>query len=105
MAPLWIVIACFVGIGLFGVGFLAGRIVSPTVPASPPKPVCGCQHGLNMHGTDGKCHEVEMVPVKWDIYQRATAWKERACGCQKYVGPKPVEELFTTPILPPEIET
>lgn len=93
-----------IGVIIFVVGFLFGR-VSPTRPLPPPQPICGCEHGLNMHGTDGKCHEIDTVPVRWDLYSRPTSWEKRTCGCQKYVGPKPVEELFSTPILPPDIES
>jgi hypothetical protein len=93
-----------VGTILFVVGFLLGR-VSPKPVSRPPQPVCGCDHGLNMHGTDGKCHEIDMIPVNWDTYGRANQWNEYPCTCQKYVGPKPVEELFTTPILPPEVQS
>lgn len=95
-----------VGVVIFLIGFLLGRISPKSeLPELPPQPICGCEHGLNMHGADGKCHEIEMVPVSWDSYGRETRWNEYSCTCQKYVGPKPVEELFTTPLLPPEIES
>jgi hypothetical protein len=95
-----------VGAIIFVIGFLFGRFVPKKLAsARPPQPICGCDHGLNMHGTDGRCHEIDLLPVDWDDYHRAIEWQEYSCTCQKYVGPKPVEELFSTAILPPEIET
>lgn len=95
-----------VGAIIFVIGFLLGRFIpNKLTPARPPQPICGCDHGLNMHGTDGRCHEIDLMEAAWDSYARPIRWVEYPCTCQKYVGPKPVEELFSTAILPPEIET
>jgi hypothetical protein len=94
-----------IGVIIFVIGFLLGR--ASQTRQSPPllQPICGCEHGLNMHGTDGQCHEIDLIPVDWDGYHRAIEWQEHSCTCQKYVGPKPIEELFSTPILPPEVQS
>lgn len=95
-----------VGTIIFVIGFLLGRFApKKLVPERPLLPICGCDHGLNMHGTDGKCHEIDLMAVDWDYTGRANKWTKHPCTCQKYVGPKPVEELFNTPILPPEIQS
>lgn len=70
-------ISLAVGGILMLLGIVVGRLGRRRVKAlSPPQAICGCDHGLNMHD-------------------------EHVCDCQKYVGPRPIEEFFSTPTLPP----
>jgi hypothetical protein len=104
MDPLTLIVGALLALAFFVLGHASGRR-HVTVNGQAPQPICGCDHGLNMHGTDGKCHEIDTVPIEWDLYSRPVSWEKQPCGCQKYVGPRPVEELFSTPILPPEVES
>ncbi|AIG73315.1 Hypothetical protein AJAP_01925 [Amycolatopsis japonica] len=90
-------ISLAVGAGLFGAGLLTGKLTRrQTGAGTSPKPVCGCSHGLEQHDPDTKeCHG-QILHRDWIGNQ----WVP--CTCRQYVGPKPFEELFVSPMLPPQ---
>lgn len=97
-------ISLAVGAGLFGAGLLAGKLTRRhTGAGTTPKPVCGCSHGLEQHDPDTKeCHGETLhrdARSTSGIYL-GNQWV--ACTCRQYVGPKPFEELFVSPMLPPQ---
>lgn len=98
MDPISMVIA----VVILMTGFVLGRLRRTT--KEPPKieALCGCGHGLHMHDDDGKCREIKMIPTRWEYHSdRPYRWDQVPCTCQKYVGPRPVEDYFATPSLPP----
>ncbi|WP_039799521.1 hypothetical protein [Nocardia araoensis] len=87
-----------VGAGLVGVGWICGRYVprrgrvGKTLPAR-----CGCGHDLALHDrASGNCHA--------EISRKGTHGLREwvGCNCRRYTGPTPLEEVFASPILPPE---
>lgn len=77
---------------------LPGRNKTP----KPPKPICGCDHHNALHDPKtGECHGTDREVAHYDTYGVARSWKQVPCKCRQYVGPKPIEEFFSTPMLPP----
>ena len=78
----------------------------------PPKPICGCDHSYGLHTEEG-CQYVKHDRVK--IKDRSTEtetpfgtdivndveWQviEKRCGCRRYVGPVPLESVWTPPMI------
>lgn len=97
-------ISLAVGGGLLAVGWIAGRLARlrsrPAVPTTP-RPVCTCTHPLSSHAKDGTCHSTVERTKKWDNSGYPVAFEHVPCTCQQYVGPKPLDELYVPPILPP----
>ncbi|MFI7122627.1 hypothetical protein [Amycolatopsis sp. NPDC049868] len=97
-------ISLTLGYCLFGAGLLVGRLTRRRAPAdATTKPVCGCSHGLEHHDPESKECRGEILHRD----ARSTSgiyignqWV--ACTCRQYVGPKPFEELFVSPMLPPQ---
>lgn len=88
---------------IFAGGFLLGKLnrkkkgyKSPKIP----KPVCGCAHHFSFHDPETKaCHGMmDGDPVKYNEWDRATAWEQIPCTCRQYSGPEPLPEFY-----PPEI--
>lgn len=94
-------ISLVVGGILVLLGIALGRLHRTPKFTVQPEAICGCDHGLNMHDEHGRCHETDLIAVHWDDYGRADQYDEHVCDCQKYVGPRPIEEFFSTPTLPP----
>jgi hypothetical protein len=95
-------ISMIIAVVILMTGFVLGRLRRTSTAAKAVEAVCGCKHGLHMHADDGKCHEINLIPYSWDSrYGQANRWNEVACTCQKYVGPRPIEDYFATPSLPP----
>lgn len=97
-------ISLAVGAGLFTTGLVAGQLTRRRTPiAATPKPVCGCSHGLEQHDPDtNECHR---QILREDTYTEDGAWIGNQwvpCTCRQYVGPKPLEELYVPPLLPPQ---
>ena len=66
-----------------------------------PQPVCGCTDHFSFHEPKtGLCHANRRTATKWDAYGEAVKWEMKQCGCQRYVGPQPLESLYA-----PEIAT
>jgi hypothetical protein len=87
------------GGALLGIGYLSGRVGrrrSLPRPKKPTKPICGCGHGLEQHDPrTAACHGTVRRP-------RTESNRYVPCTCRQYTGPRAVEELFATPILPPQ---
>jgi hypothetical protein len=79
-------------------GFFVGRAVGrrQRVP-EPPKPMCGCGHHRSMHKNGGRCN---VVTVHTNGMLSASFHQKYPCPCTEYVGPIPVSELWTPPLLP-----
>jgi hypothetical protein len=94
-----------VGAVLLGAGYLSGRFGRrrrrPSEPAGPVA-VCGCGHALSQHDPQSRtCH----AEVPRDSYDRKGRWAGHtwvACTCRQYVGPRPIDEVFTPRLLPPQ---
>lgn len=41
------------------------------------------------------------IASSWTQYGIPNAWTGVRCNCRQYTGPRPVESLFATPLLPP----
>ena len=66
-----------------------------------PRPICGCVHHFSFHNREtGRCMHPVRTAVEWDEYGDAIRWEMQQCGCQRYVGPQPLESLYA-----PEITT
>jgi hypothetical protein len=95
-------------LGVGGVLVIAGWIIGrsarprPMTPASPLQAMCGCGHGLEQHAPDTRqCHgstlRKKVRTPKGDAI--GDQWID--CTCRQYVGPQPIEEMFSWPLLPP----
>lgn len=112
MEPLTLIVGALLALVFFAMGRASGRrlaIASGQAPQPPVKPICGCGHGLHEHDLKGnECHAQFKKPMgqrrdkKGELWD---TWEWTRCGCRQYTGPRPVEELFITPILPPEIQS
>lgn len=96
-------ISLAVGASLFATGLVAGKLTRRHTPTgTTPKPVCGCSHGLEQHDPDTKdCHG----QIRRDVHSEDGDWigyQWVPCTCRQYVGPKPLEELYAPPLLPPQ---
>lgn len=66
-----------------------------------PRPVCGCGHHYSFHNAKtGLCMHGGRVATKWDECGEPVKWEMKQCGCQRYVGPQPLDSLYA-----PEITT
>ncbi|GAB2637505.1 hypothetical protein [Nocardia goodfellowii] len=85
-----------VGAGLLGAGWVVGRYARRPARATAVVARCGCGHDLSMHDPEkGLCHSEIRRRNMGGLYE----WIQ--CGCRRYTGPQPIEELFSRPILPP----
>ncbi|MGY2092410.1 MULTISPECIES: hypothetical protein [Nocardia] len=89
-----------VGAGLLGVGWICGRFGHRRRVRSGEKKLparCGCGHDLALHDrATGKCHA--------EVSRKGTHGLREwvGCNCRRYTGPTPLEEVFASPLLPPE---
>ncbi|MCM6778230.1 hypothetical protein NDR87_32580 [Nocardia sp. CDC159] len=92
-------ISLAVGAGLLGVGWALGRFGRRPARRGQFEQLsstCGCGHDLAMHDrAEGVCHT--------EISRKGThglrEWVR--CGCRRYTGPTPIDELIASPSLPP----
>jgi hypothetical protein len=94
-------ISLLVGAVLLAAGFFAGRFSRR--PAPPPQltPVCGCGHALSQHDRETSTCYAEL---RRDTFDRRGRWSGHSwvpCTCRQYVGPRPIDEVFLPPLLPP----
>ncbi|WP_036567554.1 hypothetical protein [Nocardia sp. BMG51109] len=86
-----------VGAGLLGAGWALGRAGRRRGRSGAQSPgPCGCGHDLALHDREtGTCHA--------EIFRKTGhGLKEwTGCRCRRYTGPTPLEDVFTSPILPP----
>ncbi|WP_280398765.1 hypothetical protein [Nocardia carnea] len=89
-----------VGAGLVALGWAVGRFGHRRT-ARPGRnhltARCGCGHDLALHDREsGTCHA--------EFSRRGTSGLREwvRCSCRRYTGPTPLEEVFSSPILPPE---
>ena len=95
-------ISFLVGAALLAAGYSAGRF-GRRGPTAPPQltPVCGCGHALSQHDTETHTCYAEL---RRDTYDRKGRWAGDSwvpCTCRQYVGPRPIDEVFLPPLLPP----
>lgn len=98
-------ISLLVGAVLLATGFGAGRLsLRKPAPPAPLTPVCGCGHTLSQHDTETHTCYAE---VRRDAFDRRGRWSGHTwvpCTCRQYVGPRPIDEVFLPPLLPPAAE-
>lgn len=85
------------GAGILAVGFFTGRLTRRKAPAMPKTATCECGCSLALHDPqDGTCHgEIKRgSSFEGDVHYVP-------CTCRRYVGPKPIEDLFAPQYLPP----
>ncbi|WP_433492115.1 hypothetical protein [Nocardia grenadensis] len=88
-----------VGAGLIAIGWIGGRFGSRRRTGSKNAVTARCGHGhdLAMHDREtGKCH----AQLRRKDIHELRVWV--GCNCRRYTGPKPLEEVFSPPIVPPE---
>ncbi|WP_280418824.1 hypothetical protein [Nocardia carnea] len=88
-----------VGAGLLAVGWAGGRFGSRRRAGSARTLTarCGCGHDLALHDrADGTCHAESSRRGTHGLRE----WVK--CNCRRYTGPTPLEDVFSSPILPPE---
>ena len=95
-------VSLVVGAVLLAVGYLAGRL-GRRRPSPPPLPqaVCACGHPLSQHDPETTACAAE---VARDAYTKRGRWAGHtwvACSCRQYIGPRPIDEVFTPRLLPP----
>jgi hypothetical protein len=96
-------ISLVVGAVLLAIGFAAGRFARPRPAAPPPQltPMCGCGHTLSQHDVETHTCYAEL---RRDTFDRRGRWAGHSwvpCTCRQYVGPRPIDEVFVPPFLPP----
>lgn len=76
--------------------FLPGRRRKPRMP-TPPKPVCGCTHGLQTHDPETRrCHAQVKTYRHNGISEVLDGYAD--CACRQYTGPEPLPEFFAQEI-------
>lgn len=107
MDPLTLVVGALLALVFFALGRVNGlrqAIASGRVPKPPEKPICGCGHGLHEHDLKtNECH-AQFKKQMGQFYKQGKLWDKwewTQCGCRQYTGPRPVEEFFAPPMLPP----
>lgn len=96
-------IALGVGGCLVVVGYVAGLLTRRKSQA-PERTgaICGCDHSLALHNAEsGRCHGEIKRPDSYDEAGTYLGTQHVNCACQRYVGPKPLEEFFEQRLLPP----
>ena len=97
-------ISILVGVGAVLLGQAIGYVQGRRHRAPKPiQAICGCGHGMSMHNAEtGRCHGMmNGDPLKYDSDKEPTAYKQVPCTCQRYVGPLPIDQVFSPPVLPP----
>lgn len=102
----WIVLLfllCGGGVGNFIRGELEQRRQRARdrerLQVSGPDPVCGCGHHYSFHnGQTGLCMHKGRAETKWDEYGDPVKWEMVQCGCQRYIGPQPLDVLYAPEI-------
>lgn len=105
MSLIAVAVICVAGVLLgLRIGLNLGRReIAAKRPAisAPPKALCGCGHHLSTHAPeDNRCHYTSRQATKWDEYEDPTKYELVQCSCRQYVGPRPIDDLFTPGYLP-----
>lgn len=87
-------------------GLLVGRLLpgrrrrpKPLKPAPPPKPVCGCSHGLHDHDPATNACNGKTKAYRWNgTYGREVLDKYVSCTCKQYTGPSIYPEYIAREI-------
>lgn len=83
-----------VGAALLAAGYIGGRVHRPRKTSDTPRAICACGHSFGEHGETGHCRA--------EVSRPAGIVREWVpCACVKYVGPKPIEDLYSPGFLPP----
>lgn len=106
MDPLTLIVGAVLALVFFAMGRMSGLRQAKSLPGGkPPKPVCGCDHGLHQHDLkSGKCHADIKTWAGQHRDKRGELWdnyKWIPCGCRRYTGPIPAEEYLAQQMLPP----
>lgn len=93
-----------VGAGILAAGWATGRITKPNRRTPKPvKPLCSCTHPLSSHDPDSNtCHDTIEQATEWDELGDPVGYQRVPCPCRKYDGPRPIEEMFSQPLMLPE---
>jgi hypothetical protein len=86
---------------LLAVGFVAGRLSRRRRAPAVPQAVCACGHPLSQHDPESTTCYAE---VARDTYTKRGKWAGHtwvACKCRQYIGPRPIDEVFSPRLLPP----
>lgn len=76
------------------------KVRSKETPVDPA-PVCGCGHHYSFHNPESKlCMHTARTAVHWNASGTPVKWGHLQCGCQRYIGPQPLDTLYA-----PEIAT
>lgn len=61
--------------------------------------ICGCGHHISAHDPKtNACNASTKQHEVWDENQRAHVDKLVRCACLQYVGPRPIDTLYSLPI-------
>jgi hypothetical protein len=95
-------ISLLVGAGLLAGGYLAGRRNRRRPPPPRPlTPMCGCGHPLSQHDPDTRTCHAQLRRDAFDRRGRFAGHIWAPCTCRQYIGPRPIDEVFVPPLLPP----
>jgi hypothetical protein len=106
MDPLTLIVGALLALVFFVLGRVSGLRQAKLLPgsSSPPKPICGCGHGLHLHDLKtNQCHH-EYKKEDGQFYKDGHLWDRfqwTRCECKKYTGPIPAEEYLAQQLLPP----
>ena len=82
------------------VGMALGHLGRRRARPKPVEPICGCRHHLAKHDPEtGECHDTD-TRYEFDLAAGAAVLKAHRCPCRQYVGPVPIAQLWTPPVLP-----
>lgn len=91
-----LILGMITGAGLFGSGWLAGRLGRRRLRS--PVPECGCGHHYSYHDPEtGQCHGTDRK-TKYSSIGADLGYHEIPCTCRRYSGPQPLPEYFAPEI-------
>jgi hypothetical protein len=96
-------VSLVVGAALLVAGFLGGRLSRrrPAGPPPPTTPLCGCGHTLSQHDPESNTCYAELRRETYDKRGRFSGHTWVPCTCRRYIGPRPIDEVFVPRLLPP----
>jgi hypothetical protein len=95
-------ISLAVGAALIVSGYGAGRVHRPRKQPDTPTATCGCGHALAHHDCEtNECHGQLLRKASRNKHGDYIGDQWVPCTCRQYVGPRPMEHLFSMPLLPP----
>jgi hypothetical protein len=89
------------GAAILLVGYAGGRAHQPRRPHSAAIAECACGHSLGEHHPETNACLVQIERPHYFESGSQNGYEWVPCACVKYVGPRPVDELFSIRHLPP----